>query len=138
MPSEFRFLVFSPTESAQALATFARKRGRKLPDGYLNYAIPGAGTPPSGRLFVTPDEGKDQEAGFAAEEVVASLRREGVGSFAVVRKRPVCLADWYVPDAGRCGAGKADGQTGKEGRQSEGVWRLKRRRLETEAKAPGD
>ncbi|MCR9174918.1 MAG: hypothetical protein NXI19_02820 [Alphaproteobacteria bacterium] len=73
MPSEFRFLVFSPKEAAQALATFARKRGRKLPDGYLNYAVPGPGTPPSGRLFVTPDEGKDLESAFAAEEVVAAL-----------------------------------------------------------------
>ena len=73
MPSEFRFLVFSSKEAAQALATFARKRGRKLPDGYINYAVPGPGTPPGGRLFVTPDEGKDLESAFAAEEVVAAL-----------------------------------------------------------------
>ena len=73
MPSEFRFLVFSSKEAAQALATFARKRGRKLPDGYLNYAVPGPGTPPGGRLLVTPDEGKDIESAFAAEEVVAAL-----------------------------------------------------------------
>jgi hypothetical protein len=73
MPSEFRFLVFSAKEAAEALAGFARKRGRKLPDGYLNYAIPGPGTPPTGRLFVTPDEGADLESAFTSEEVVAAM-----------------------------------------------------------------
>jgi len=73
MPSEFRFLVFSPQESAQALAAFAKKRGRKLPDGYLNYAVPTEGEPPGARLFITPDEGPDLESGFTSEEVVASM-----------------------------------------------------------------
>ena len=84
MPSEFRFLVFSPQESAQALAAFAKKRGRTLPNGYLSHPIPTDAELPGARLFVTPDEGNDLESGFSSEEVVASMIL-----FALDRKIPL-------------------------------------------------
>lgn len=73
MPTEFRFLVFTPTEAARALLSFAQTRQMEVPRGAVLKAEPVDGEPPKARLYVRPDQGEDQSLDFETAEVVAAL-----------------------------------------------------------------
>jgi len=74
MPNEFRFLVFSASETANALASFAPKAGKKLPIGSVKGVDVRADTdPPTAALIIAPDEGGTKDFPFSAGEVTAAL-----------------------------------------------------------------
>jgi hypothetical protein len=88
MPSEFRFIVFTPHEAAQALVKFCQKSGRKLPLGTVVGAEPVGGVageaPPTGLLRLLPDSGVEIKVKFEPQEVVGALLL-----FALDRKIPM-------------------------------------------------
>lgn len=88
MPSEFRFIVFTPHEAAQALVKFCQKSGRKLPLGTVVGAEPVGGVageaPPTGVLRMLPDSGVEVKVKFEPQEVVGALLL-----FALDRKIPM-------------------------------------------------
>jgi hypothetical protein len=88
MPSEFRFIVFTPQEAAQALVKFCQKSGRKLPLGTVVGAEPVGGvageSPPTGLLRLLPDSGVEVQLKFEPQEVVGALLL-----FALDRKIPM-------------------------------------------------
>ena len=75
MPSEFRFIVFTPRELEKALAAFAIRAQKKLPMGSVKCAlvVEGEGEDPSAVLTIEPDSGEDVEVPFTSHEVVGSL-----------------------------------------------------------------
>ncbi|MCR9254568.1 MAG: hypothetical protein NXI16_00545 [Alphaproteobacteria bacterium] len=74
MPNEFRFLVFSESEAANALAAFAPKAGKKLPIGSVKgVEVKIDKEPPTAALVIAPDEGGTQNFDFSAGEVTAAL-----------------------------------------------------------------
>lgn len=79
MPDEFRFLVFSPAEAAEALAAYARAGGRKLPAGRPVAARPDAGDAPGGRLLIEAAKDAPAEVAFTANDVLDALVRYCIG-----------------------------------------------------------
>lgn len=88
MPAEFRFILFTPQEAAQALVKFCQKSGRKLPIATVVGAEPvggvGADGPPHGRLRLLPDSGTEVKLDFEPQEIVGALLL-----FALDRKIPM-------------------------------------------------
>lgn len=88
MPAEFRFIVFTPQEAAQALVKFCQKSGRKLPIATVVGAEPVGGVagkePPRGLLRLLPDTGKEVQFKFEPQEIVGALLL-----FALDRKIPM-------------------------------------------------
>jgi hypothetical protein len=88
MPAEFRFIVFTPHEAAQALVKFCQKSGRRLPMGTVVRAEPVGGVageqPPTGLLRLLPDSGEEVKVKFEPQEVVGALLL-----FALDRKIPM-------------------------------------------------
>lgn len=88
MPAEFRFILFTPHEAAQALVKFCQKSGRRLPLGTVVRAEPVGGVagehPPTGLLRLLPDSGAEVQVKFEAQEVVGALLL-----FALDRKIPM-------------------------------------------------
>jgi len=74
MPNEFRFLVFSESEAANAMASFAPKAGKRLPQGSIKgVEVKTEQDPPSAALVIAPDEGGSKNFDFSAGEVTAAL-----------------------------------------------------------------
>jgi hypothetical protein len=73
MPSEYRFLVFTPGEAATALAAFARKSGKPLPTGRLTGAEPSGAKVIGGQLMIETASGPAEAVAFSAEEVLEAL-----------------------------------------------------------------
>jgi len=77
MPAEFRFILFTPQEAAQALVRFCQKSGRKLPIATVVAAEPVGGVageePPRGVLRLLPDSGAEVELKFEPQEIVGAL-----------------------------------------------------------------
>lgn len=88
MPAEFRFILFTPHEAAQALVKFCQKSGRKLPIATVIGAEPVGGVageePPKGILRLLPDSGEEVSLKFEAQEIVGALLL-----FALDRKIPM-------------------------------------------------
>jgi hypothetical protein len=88
MPAEFRFILFTPQEAAQALVKFCQKSGRKLPIATVLGAEPVGGNagdaPPTGILRLLPDSGDEVHLTFEPQEVVGALL-----AFALDRKIPM-------------------------------------------------
>lgn len=77
MPAEFRFILFTPQEAAQALVKFCQKSGRKLPVAMVVGAEPVGGVagaePPHGLLRLLPDSGQEIVFKFEPQEIVGAL-----------------------------------------------------------------
>lgn len=73
MPSEFRFLVFTPRELEKAMVAFAIRAQKKLPLGSVKSVLVIEGEEPGAVLTIEPDTGDDVEVPFASHEVVGSL-----------------------------------------------------------------
>ncbi|MBL6597545.1 MAG: hypothetical protein ISP41_01535 [Alphaproteobacteria bacterium] len=73
MPSEFRFLVFTPRELEKALVAFAIRAQKRIPMGSVKGAEVIEGDKPSAVLTVEPDSGDQVEVPYTSEEVVGSL-----------------------------------------------------------------
>lgn len=73
MPAEFRFLVFTPDEAANALATHARNTGKTLPAGRPLTAEPVGEKVINGRLLVDGGDGTPSVAAFNGAEVLEAL-----------------------------------------------------------------
>ncbi|MDF1792924.1 MAG: hypothetical protein P1U88_13485 [Thalassobaculaceae bacterium] len=88
MPAEFRFILFTPQEAAQALVKFCQKSGRKLPIATVVAAEPVGGVageePPRGLLRLLPDSGEEVQLKFEPQEIVGALLL-----FALDRKIPM-------------------------------------------------
>lgn len=88
MPAEFRFILFTPQEAAQALVKFCQKSGRKLPIATVVAAEPVGGVageePPRGLLRLLPDSGEEVHFNFEPQEIVGALLL-----FALDRKIPM-------------------------------------------------
>lgn len=87
MPSEYRFLVFSPSEAATALAAFARKTGKPLPTGRLTGAEPTGAKVIGGQLMIDTASGPAEAVTFGADEVLEAL----IG-FCLDRRIPLPMA----------------------------------------------
>ena len=88
MPAEFRFILFTPNEAAQALVKFCQKSGRRLPVATVLAAEPVGGRegqePPTGLLRLLPDAGDELHLKFSPQEIVGALLL-----FALDRKIPM-------------------------------------------------
>ncbi|MCR9071512.1 MAG: hypothetical protein NXI18_07330 [Alphaproteobacteria bacterium] len=88
MPAEFRFILFTPQEAAEAIVKFCQKSGRKLPVATVIGAEPVGGVagkePPRGLLRLLPDSGKEVQLKFEPQEIVGALLL-----FALDRKIPM-------------------------------------------------
>jgi hypothetical protein len=73
MPSEFRFLVFTPRELEKAMVAFAIRAQKKIPMGSVKGALVIEGDDPSAVLTIEPDSGESVEVPFSSHEVVGSL-----------------------------------------------------------------
>jgi hypothetical protein len=73
MPSEFRFLVFTPRELAKALVAFAIRAQKKIPMGSVKGAAIIEEEKPRAVLTIEPDSGDTVDVPFSTEEVVGSL-----------------------------------------------------------------
>ena len=73
MPDEFRFLVFSPEESAAALAALAKKTDKVLPAGRPISAEPVGEKVNNGRLLVDTGDGVPSVVPFSSAEVLEAL-----------------------------------------------------------------
>lgn len=73
MPSEFRFLVFSPGELQKALVAFALRAQKKMPFGSVEGVQILEEEAPSAVLTITPDSGASVQVPFTPEETLASL-----------------------------------------------------------------
>lgn len=73
MPTEFRFLVFSPEEAAAALTALARKSGKPVPAGRTVGAEPVGEKTNNGRLLVDTGDGAPSVVPFTAAEVLDAL-----------------------------------------------------------------
>jgi hypothetical protein len=73
MPSEFRFIVFRPSETANALFMFAQKSGRKLPAGKAHSAEPTSGSPPDGTLWIETEAGHELPVQFESHDISSAL-----------------------------------------------------------------
>jgi hypothetical protein len=73
MPSEFRFLVFTPRELEKALVAFAIRAQKKIPMGSVKSADIIDEEKPRAVLWIEPDSGDVVEVQFSSEEVVGSL-----------------------------------------------------------------
>lgn len=88
MPAEFRFILFTPQEAAQALVKFCQKSGRRLPVATVVGAEPVGGVageePPRGLLRLLPDSGEEVQLRFEPQEILGALLL-----FALDRKIPM-------------------------------------------------
>ena len=73
MPSEFRFIVVRPGETAKALVMFAQKSGRRLPAGKALSAEPTSGSPPNGTLWIETETGHDLPVPFDSRDISSAL-----------------------------------------------------------------
>lgn len=73
MPDEYRFLVFSPSEAAAALAAYARGNDLSLPDGRITGAEPVGDRTIGGRLSVDGGAGPPSVVSFSGEQVLEAL-----------------------------------------------------------------
>jgi hypothetical protein len=73
MPSEFRFLVFSPRELEKALVAFAIRAQKKIPMGSVLGAEIIEGATLTTVVRVEPDSGDIVEVTFSPEETLGSL-----------------------------------------------------------------
>ena len=73
MPSEFRFIVFTPRELEKAMVAFAIRAQKKIPMGSVKGAEVVEGESPSAVLTVEPDSGENVEVPFSSDEVKGSL-----------------------------------------------------------------
>jgi len=73
MPDEYRFLVFSTAESADALSAYARAIRRQLPQGRVLVAEPVGEKTINGRLTVDDGSGTPAIVPFSAAEVLEAL-----------------------------------------------------------------
>lgn len=73
MPSEFRFLVYSSSEAATALAAYARAHDRELPEGRIAGAEPVGEKRINGRLLVETGLGPPTIVHFKTEEILEAL-----------------------------------------------------------------
>ncbi len=73
MPDEFRFLVFKPDEAVAALAAFASKIGKAVPEGRLVAAEPVGEKTVNGRLSIDTGNGPESIVSFSTAEVLEAL-----------------------------------------------------------------
>lgn len=73
MPTEVRYIVFTPSEASRALVAFAASQERTLPEGRPGDAELIGEDNPVGRLYVLDGDGPPSIASFKPEEVLEAL-----------------------------------------------------------------
>lgn len=73
MPAEYRFLVFTPEEAAQALHAHACKAGKAIPDGRSVGAEPVGEKIINGRLLVDSGVEPPTVVPFTGDEILEAL-----------------------------------------------------------------